>query len=186
VNNSFSQKKVVAISPFEVPDDMKYRYDFNGTGLIEKIPTLLESELFNTGLYDLVERAQLDVLIDEQTLSYAGMTDKEYDFGALKGVDYFLLGKISGFSAENDNVKVKVGPRNMYVNNQTVSITLTIRLVDVETGKLISVITEEGVITAKGRPRGNQKNSVSKSNIDKAAKKVVSKVVETMVSLTQG
>ncbi len=87
---SYAQEKVIAVAPFEVPKDMQYRYDFNGTGLLEKIPTLLEAELFETGLFEIVERARLDVLMDEQTLGYAGVTDQEYDYGALKGVDLFV------------------------------------------------------------------------------------------------
>lgn len=115
---SFSQKKVIAVAPFEVPQDMQYRYDFSGSGLVQKIPDLLEAELFKEGNFELVERERLDALIDEQTLSFAGLTDKEYDFGALKGVDYFVLGSISGFSTDFDNVQVKLGSKIMYVNNQ--------------------------------------------------------------------
>ena len=176
----YSQKKVIAIVPFEVPSDMQYRYDFNGTGLLEKIPTLLEAELFKTGVYEIVERAQLDVLLDEKMISYAGLTDKEYDFSAFKGVDYFVFGKISGFSSDFDNVKINVGRRTMYVNNQTVDITLTVKLVDVNTGKLVNIITEDAETTSKGRPRMNAKSGVSNNLVDKAAKKVVKKIANSI------
>jgi len=182
----FSQKKVIAIAPFEVPKDMQYQYDFNGTGLVDKLPTLLEAELFNTGLFDIVERARLDMFFDEQTLSFAGMTDKEYDFGAWEGVDYFVMGKISGFSTDYDNVRVNVGSRTMYVNNQFVEISLTVKLVDVNTSKVISVITETAEVSSKARPRGNQKTGVDKKNIDEAAKQVVKKIasqIENKMSL---
>lgn len=174
----FAQKKVIAVAPFDVPKDMQYRYDFNGTGLLEKIPALLEAELFETGLFEIVERARLDVLMDEQTLGYAGVTDQEYDYGALKGVDLFVMGQIAGFSADFDNVQVNIGRRTMYVNNQEAHITLTVKLVDVTTGKLMTVITEEASVTEKGRPRGNSKHGVDKDNVDKCAKKVVSKIAD--------
>ncbi len=175
---TFGQKKVIAIIPFEVPHDMEYRYDFNGTGLLEKIPTLLEGELYRTGIFDIVERARLDALLDEKTLSYAGVTDKEFDYSAFKGVDYFLFGKISGFSSDYDNIQIHVGSRTMYVNRQSVDITLTIKLVDVNTGKLIHVITEEAEANIRGIPRGNRKSGVSNRLVDKAAKKVIKKIAE--------
>ncbi len=68
----------------------------------------------------------------------------------------------------------------MYVNNQEVHITLTVKLVDVTTGKLMTVITEEASISEKGRPRGNTKHGVVKDNVDKCAKKVVSKIAKSI------
>jgi curli biogenesis system outer membrane secretion channel CsgG len=168
----YSQKKVIAVSPFQVPQDMEYRYDFHGTGLIDKIPTLLEADLFKTDKFEIVERSRLDEIIDEQILSNSGLTENTLDFGKLKGVDYFVMGKITGFSAEVDNVEVKLGLKTMYVGTQHVSITLTVKLVDVTTAKVISVITEEGIVKEKGRPRGDKIYKVSKDNIEQAAKDV--------------
>lgn len=178
------QKATITIAPFEVPSDMQYRYDFNGTGLLEAIPALLESELFASGKFDIIERARLDLMIDEQALSYAGITDGAVDFGSIKGVDYFVMGKISGYVADVDNVQVQIGPKTMYVNNQNVRITLTVKLVSVQTSKLLTIITEEATVAQKGRPRGNSSSQVDQELIDKAAKAVVKQIADGIVAKT--
>ncbi|MBK7232433.1 MAG: hypothetical protein IPH93_09235 [Saprospiraceae bacterium] len=170
---------------FEVPNDLEYRYDFSGSGLIDKVPSLLESRLVQSGKFELIERGRLEEVIDEQAISYSGLSEKEIDYGKLQIADYLVLGKITGYSAESDPTQVRIGPRVMYVNNQTVSITITLKLINTKTGKIEFATTEESTITAKGRPSSEAKNKVDDKNIDDCAKDVVNKLEKSINSSVQ-
>ncbi|MBK9630275.1 MAG: hypothetical protein IPO62_04260 [Saprospiraceae bacterium] len=180
-----AQKQTIAVMRFEVPNDLEYRYDFSGSGLIDKVPSLLESRLVQSGKFELIERGRLEEVIDEQAISYSGLSEKEIDYGKLQIADYLVLGKITGYSAESDPTQVRIGPRVMYVNNQTVSITITLKLINTKTGKIEFATTEESTITAKGRPSSEAKNKVDDKNIDDCAKDVVNKLEKSINSSVQ-
>jgi curli biogenesis system outer membrane secretion channel CsgG len=178
-----AQKQSIAVMKFEIPTDLEYRHDFNGSGLVEKIPTLLESRLVQSGKFELVERSRLEELINEQAISYSGLSEKEIDFGKLQIADYLVLGKITGYSTDSDPMPVRIGTRAMYINNQTVSMTVTVKLINTRTGRIEFATSEESTVSAKGRPSAEPKHRIDEKNIDDCAKDVVSKLERAIGSV---
>jgi len=89
-------------------------------GLTER----LRAELFKTGKYQVIERSRVDVILKEQGFQQSGCTDAQcaVEIGRLVNVSAIVLGSVS-----------KIG--NIY--------TVSIRLVDVSTGKIQQVSTED-------------------------------------------
>ncbi|MBI4976949.1 MAG: hypothetical protein HZC28_05670 [Spirochaetes bacterium] len=66
------------------------------------VSELMRTEMFNTGLFRVVEREQMDKIMKEQELQSSGCTDTEcaVQVGKLLAVDRMLVGKISKLGAK--------------------------------------------------------------------------------------
>ena len=102
--------------------------DLKGMGISEIessiISSRLRTDLFNTNKFTVVEREKMKEILNEQGFQISGCTSDEciVEAGKLLGVKQIVAGEIG-----------KLG--NLY--------TLTIRLVDVETGQLIKTATHD-------------------------------------------
>jgi TolB-like protein len=96
-----------AILPFDADNDK----EFSMTAT-----ELFQSALFTTGIFSLIEREKLDIILKEQSLSLTGLTTSDANkIGGLLNADLVLLGKI---------VRMKDG------------VTLSSRAVDIKTGDI--------------------------------------------------
>lgn len=88
------------------------------------ISARLRTDLFNTGKYTVLERDKMQNILDEQGFQLSGCTTNEcvIEAGKLIGVEKIVAGNIG-----------KIGKL----------ITITIRLVDIETGKVLQTATED-------------------------------------------
>ena len=50
------------------------------------------------------------------------------------------------------------------------------KLIDIETGKLVKVITTEAKVSEKGRPRSNEEHDIKMQYVDQAAHEVTRKI----------
>ncbi len=84
----------------------------------------LRSELVNSGAFKLIERAKMDEILQEQGLQQSGCTTDEcaVEIGRLLNVQNIVPGSVG-----------KVG--NLY--------TVTLRMIDVETGEILLSVTED-------------------------------------------
>ena len=102
--------------------------DLSAAGVAETdaqvITSRLRADLFNTEKFIVLEREKMEDILKEQGFQLSGCTSSEcaVEAGQLMGVKQMVAGEIG-----------KVG--NLYV--------LTIRLIDVETGKVIKTATED-------------------------------------------
>ena len=88
------------------------------------ISARLRTDLFNTGKFTVLEREKMDEILNEQGFQQSGCTSNEcvIEVGKLTGVQQIVAGNIG-----------KIG--NL--------ITISIRLIDVQTGKVIRTATED-------------------------------------------
>lgn len=117
INISFGQNKInIAV------------IDLNGEGVSNSetriISSRLRTDLFNTHKYTIVEREKMNEILGEQGFQLTGCTSNEcvIEVGKLLGVRQIVAGDIG-----------KIG--NLF--------TITIRLIDVQTGKIIKIATED-------------------------------------------
>lgn len=74
--------------------------DFSANGvkpaLAAAVTETFNVEMFRTEQFKVIERSQLQKVIDEQNLQLSGMTDSDYaKVGALVGADFILVGSVS-------------------------------------------------------------------------------------------
>lgn len=155
-NADFSKIKRVAVIEFKGPE----------SELASEIVTIT---LLKYGA-DVVERQQLDKIINELNLSKSDITDPNTrkKLGKLLSVDAFIVGSVTNYKPQTkylmkDNTKTfsninEIKGKNLFIHNfdpttdtyileTTLEIGLTIRMIDVETGSVMWAghLTYEGL-----------------------------------------
>ncbi len=183
--------KRVAVVPFEATAE------FRGTPLSRGLTDMIISELVRLGGVQVVERTQLERLMEEQRLRADGLLDPATAAraGRLLGVDYLLGGRVTEFGVRENRTllggvaEVVAGAR---VKQSTARVALDLRLVDASTGRILLARTVEAedrsssVGLAGGRLRelvliGNFETSEwAESRIGRATRKAVREVVSAL------
>ena len=104
--------------------------------------------LVNSGKFDVVERTRLREITDEYALTNTGLVDQTTaaSIGHLTGAQYLLIGSINSVTARKSTTSLAGAGTNRY----KVSATVSVRMVDVETGRIVLAsmgrATEKNVI----------------------------------------
>jgi len=67
---------------------------------------MLETAITKSGKMSVIERGQLDALLNEQALGQIGVTDAGGQIGGLTGVDYYVYGTITNFGQSQSGLNV--------------------------------------------------------------------------------
>lgn len=130
------------------------------TDLTRGLPDLLAEALVNSKRFDVYEREKLGSIMREQGLQSSGFVDPQsaVALGNVAGVRYILTGKIVDFGREARNF------RGYGVNTTTTfhRLKASIRIVDVRTGRLAFIRTEE----AEEKESSSQGLRISDTTVD--------------------
>ncbi|HRG77025.1 MAG TPA: FlgO family outer membrane protein [Leptospiraceae bacterium] len=112
------EKKTIGVATFS-KEDLEDK-QVNTLGLF--LANSIHNEMFNPARYDLVERTQIDKLVDEFKSYQNGLySESDTKKLSLHGVDYLLLGSLQ---KRQDTIRINA------------------RLVSVQTGKIVSIASE--------------------------------------------
>lgn len=108
-----AQEIVLSVSDFSVESD-NTNYKYLGKG----ISTLVAGELRRTKTVKILEREQLNRIIEEQKLTLSGLMDesKQVEIGQLLSADYIVFGEIIDMAA---------------------AVLISVRMADIETGEVV-------------------------------------------------
>lgn len=124
---------------------------------------MLATAIVKTGKMDVMERGQLDAVINEQAIAQIGITDAGGGVGGLQGVDYLIYGTItkfgsreSGFTASsNQGVGSLFGGRARQAAGGGVStakliteMAVDLKITDVASGKIVLADSVGGEVQA--------------------------------------
>ena len=114
------------------------------------VATMLVSELVQNGTYTVMERAQVDRILNEQNFQQGGRADASSaaKLGRLLGVDAIIIGSITQF--EREDKSVALGLRR----ESKATVAIDARIVQIGTGEILAV--------AQGRGQAKR----SKMNLD--------------------
>ncbi len=140
---SLDPRPSVAIPPFSTESNRSNVRLSNG--LNQLMADQLSTMMVKAGRFDVIERAQLDKIVQEQALGDSGLADAETmaEAGNVQGVDYLLVGKITNFSAEqvdrgrSMNIPV-VGRTRTGGTDINVEVGVDLRLIDASTGRVLA------------------------------------------------
>jgi curli biogenesis system outer membrane secretion channel CsgG len=97
------QRARVGVPPFEI----------KGAGITDDVSGLAADQattlLIKTQRFDVIERAQLDQLLKEQKLEGVVKSDEMAKRGAVRGVDYLLLGKVTNMRVKGEKTGKNLG-----------------------------------------------------------------------------
>ncbi|WFB37776.1 CsgG/HfaB family protein [Kiritimatiellota bacterium B12222] len=106
---SGTKKLVAAVPPFEMDDKNIYGYSVTGNELSTIAADQMTTLLFKTRRFDVIERAQLNQLLREQSLEGIVKDGELAQMGQIDGVDYLLLGKITNFRFKRESTSTDYG-----------------------------------------------------------------------------
>jgi curli biogenesis system outer membrane secretion channel CsgG len=117
-----------------------------------ELSDMLAAELVSTRSFSVLERKELDAVLNEQDLSASDRVSEKtkLKLKQLKGAQYLIAGTVSAYE---ENVKgggagVRLGPVSLGGSKEKAYIAVDVKVVDTETGEIVDARTIEA--TAKG------------------------------------
>jgi curli biogenesis system outer membrane secretion channel CsgG len=174
---------VMAVNDFE--NNVTGIYWWHG-GVGRDLAGMLTNELASTSSFQMVERARLDAILDEQDLGSSGRVDPSSaaKVGKMVGAEYLVTGTVTAYE-ESGGKGGGIGFRGIRVGGkkQETYLAVDIRVVNTTTGVVEFTRTVEGRSEAKGVSlglnRGGFGGALEKEQNTPAGKAIRALVVET-------
>ena len=166
--SGWAQKPVVGITEIQtVAQNISCKGWDNVAGhncnayLSEGFRVMLETSIVKSGKMDVMERNQIDGILQEQGLGQIGLTTSGGEVGGLTGVDYLIYGSITKFGASQDSMSVSntrgVGSLlsnraqgvmdNVSIGRLVTEMSVDVKVTDVATGHVVLADTVQGQAT---------------------------------------
>lgn len=180
--SSADAKPRLAVRAFENKTD--------GSVPADAITEMMTTELYNAGLFDLVEREKLDYVADEIKLGQSGLMDMETapELGKIQGAQYTMTGAVTQYYYNASGGAVILPGVGAAVGSRTGYVLLDIRIIDNTTGRVVYAAAEEGAsnqtIGGGGVAIGGFASGKFGGILAAATRKSVVKHVEAMKSLS--
>ena len=117
-----------------------------------ELSDMLAAELVSTRSFSVLERRELDAVLNEQDLSASDRVSEQtkVKLKQLKGAQYLIAGTVSAYEehVKGGGAGVRVGPVNLGGSKEKAYIAVDVKVVDTETGEIVDARTIEA--TAKG------------------------------------
>jgi curli biogenesis system outer membrane secretion channel CsgG len=171
-------KKRIAVSRFEDG------HGYSGCGI--GISDMLATALVKTKKFMVIERKELEKVVEEQKLGLSGMVTAETApaVGKLLGVELLVIGSVSELGTSKRDIGGGISVFGGGLSKQQARAAVDIRLVNTTTGEVLAAETEEGTESTLGF-RGNYSDlhfdNVSEwdnTDVGKAAREAIDKTVE--------
>ncbi len=173
-------KKRIAISRFE---------DRSGTGwhgLGSGVADMLATALVKSGKFGVIERQELDKIVEEQKLGESGLVTPQTapKVGQLLGAELFVIGAVTECGTKESNIGGGISVFGGGLKTKKARCVVDIRLVNTSTGEIIASEAEEGTESTTGIAVRyedvdfNNQDSWDNTDIGKATREAVNKTVE--------
>lgn len=171
-------KKRIAVSRF---DDGAH-YHGCGTGIAD----MLATALVKSGKFIVVERKDLDRVLDEQRLGASGVITAETApaMGKVLGVDLVVVGSVSELGTKKTDIGGGASLFGLGVSSKGARAVVDIRLINTTTGQIMVAESEEGTessIGFHGRYEDinfSDMNAWDNTDLGKAAREAINKCVD--------
>lgn len=173
-------KKRIAISRFE---------DRSGSGwhgLGSGVADMLATALVKSGKFAVIERQELDKIVDEQKLGQSGLVTAQTapKVGQLLGAELFVVGAITECGTKESNIGGGISVFGGGLKTKKARTVVDIRLINTSTGEIIASESEEGTESTTGVAVRyedvdfNNQDSWDNTDIGKATREAVNKTVD--------
>jgi len=127
-------KKRVAVFNFENKSD----YGRGNVG--EGMADMLTTELVKSGSYRVIERAELQSVMQELKLGLTGMvtSNTAAQVGKQLGVELAVFGSVTEFGQKEESKGIGFGKRKFGANQIKARVAIDVRIVNVETGEILA------------------------------------------------
>jgi|WetSurMetagenome_2_1015567.scaffolds.fasta_scaffold180734_1 curli biogenesis system outer membrane secretion channel CsgG len=168
-------KKRVAVSRFE---------DRTGSGyhsLGEGIADMLVTALVKSGKFVVIERQEIERIIQEQQFGSSFMVTPETapKIGQLLGAELFIVGSVSEFGQKESNISGGMSILGGGISTKKSRAVIDLRLINTSTGEIVAAEKEEGTESSTGISVRyedidfSNQNSWNDTDIGKAAREAI-------------
>ncbi|MBV1916525.1 MAG: hypothetical protein KUG65_00440 [Sphingomonadaceae bacterium] len=146
-------KKTVAVSQFDANGAFVARY--GGYDIGGGIAAMLISALRKTDRFVVLERAELNTLLNEKQLGLTGVTSSATAQQKLMGAQLFIRGSVTEFSEQDKGGGFNIGfglggfSNSLGTRSRKGSIAIDIRLIDAASGRIVSSYTAKRKIKSR-------------------------------------
>ncbi len=176
-------KKRIAVINFE--DRSGYGHNI-GQGVADMLVTsLVEADRFLV-----IERSELEDILSEQGLGQTGLVTPQSaaQVGKLLGIELMVTGSVTEFGTKKDNIGGGLGSLggfNVGVSTQSARVAVDIRLINVNTGEIVTAKMAEGEDSSTGLDNVgiadidfHNSSSWDNTQLGKAAREAIEQCVE--------
>lgn len=144
-----AEKYKIAVLPFDdgsiKGNERWWREDWDlGAGVSDEFVTAL----MDTQKFRLIEREQIDKVLQEQDFGAAGRVDSRSaaKIGKILGVQFLVMGRVTEFTNKSQSGAVGLGKKGvgLGVKTSTARVTIDARLVNTTTAEIIASVTGKG------------------------------------------
>lgn len=176
-------------------------FDFGSTGAAggyfggaeaRGVNEILVNRLVQDGTYSVIERSQLDAILQEQDLGASGRVDANTaaQIGRILGVDAIVTGTVTEYNLDQQVSGGSVGffGVSAATDDKTATVKLNARMIGTSTAEILVAAEGEGIATQSdsqvlvlGTGGGSQTNNVQKL-LSEATEQAIDGVMEELVS----
>ncbi len=136
----------VAVLPFD-DRSITNRWWGNEFEVGQEVSSELVTALLNTQQFRIIEREQVDRILNEQKFSNTmGDPQTVIEFGKILGAKYLIMGHVTEFAFDHNQGAAILGPRNLGfgIKSNTARVAIDARMVDTTTAEIFCAVTGVG------------------------------------------
>lgn len=177
-------KKRVAVFTFEDKTDKSWQWWDNktpGDGMAD----MLTTELVKSGKYTVIERKEIDQIMQEQNLGMTGRITEQSaaQVGKLLGVELAVVGAVTEFGGTKGDTGGRIKGFGIGVSKQTATVAVDVRFINTNTGEILAadnVRKEEsssGLNLSTNKFSFNNENEFDNSLVGKATRACIEDIM---------
>lgn len=177
-------KKRVAVFNFEDKSDQSWHW-WDGKSPGDGMADMLTTELVKSGKYTVIERQEIQSLMDEQNLGMTGRVTEQSaaQIGKLLGVELAVVGAVTEFGQTQGGTGGRIKGFGLGFKSQKATVAVDVRFINTTTGEIIAaenVRKEEsstGVSVSTPEFGFDNRNDFDNSIVGKATRAAVDDIV---------
>ncbi len=184
-------KKRVAVFSFQDKTDGSHHW-WSGVSVGEGMSDMLITALVKSGRYQVMERGEIQKILDEQSMGQSGVVTQESaaKVGQMLGVELAVFGAVTEFGWAEGNVGGSLAKKGLGLGVKTSSATVAVdvRMVNTSTGEIIAAEDVRKQESKKGLSVSTEKfdfdnrDKFDESLVGKATRQAIDTIVEMIDS----
>ncbi len=178
-------KKRVAVFTFQDKTDHSWHW-WNGRSPGEGMADMLTTALVKSGKYVVIERQEINKVLEEQKMGQAGLVTPESaaKIGKLLGVELAVMGAVTEFGYSKEGTGSRIKGIGIGVKKQKATVAVDVRFVNTTTGEIIAAenVRKEkskgGLRISAPKFGFTNQNNFDNSLVGKATREAVDSIVE--------
>jgi len=176
----------VAVFDFADKSGHHYRW-WTGQPVGEGMADMLVTALVKTGAYQVIERQEIQRIMEEQKLGASGLVTEQTaaQIGKLLGVDLAIFGSVTEFGYSEDQIGGSLKQKGLGLGMKTMSATvgIDIRFVNTTTGEILTAESinkkesKKGVSVSTNKFDFDNKDKFDESIVGKATRAAIDDIV---------